>query len=76
MINDAINNKDNIMQIDLVLKMYNTKLFVTKSVGELIKGYEDPLLKLGKTLNKVKESMFSLTSGKNGTEWQRISINT
>lgn len=48
--------------LNSLLKLMNIKLFVTKTVGELISGYQDPLLKLAKTFepNIVKSDKFSL----------------
>ncbi len=45
-----------------MLGLFNVQLFLTKNVSQLISGYEDPLLNLGKIADpsKVKSSKFSL----------------
>lgn len=57
---------------------YGTTLFVTKTAGELINGYEDPLMKLAKQFlpSLIKDDKFSLVNGKNGTEWQNYTMMT
>lgn len=64
--------------VDATLKLYNESLFMTKTVGELISGYEDPLLKIAKKFlpQIVKDDKFSLINGKNGTEWQNYTMMT
>jgi hypothetical protein len=51
--------------INEIIRAYKTKLFVTKSVGELIRGYKDPLLSLAKLFvpSLVKDNKFSLLNG-------------
>ena len=47
--------------LNLLLKSTSTHLFVNKTVGQLLKGYEDPLLLVGKILsNSVKDTKFGL----------------
>ncbi|CAF0832075.1 unnamed protein product, partial [Brachionus calyciflorus] len=62
--------------LNLLLK--DTQLFETKTVGELISGYTDRLLELGKQFNpdKIKDDKFSLLNGRNGTEWQSYKMMT
>jgi len=51
--------------INIFFKLYGTKIFETKTVQELISGYKDPLLTLGKifTPNIVKDDTFSMING-------------
>lgn len=48
-------------------KFLGTELFLTKTVGELISGYKDPLLALGKMFlpEIIKDDKFSLINGVN-----------
>ena len=50
---------------DFFFKIFETNLFVTRSVGELISGYSDPLLGMASTLlaGIVKNDKFSLLNG-------------
>jgi hypothetical protein len=61
---------------NLLFDFLGTTLFVTKSVGELIAGYEDPLMALAKQFlpQLIKDDTFSLVNGKNGTEWQNYTM--
>jgi hypothetical protein len=58
--------------------LFGTELFVTKTVDELIAGYEDPLMALAKQFLPalIKDDKFSLVNGKNGTEWQNYTMMT
>jgi hypothetical protein len=51
--------------VNAMLKLFKTKLFVTKTAGELISGYEDPLMKMAKTFlpKVIKDDKFSLLNG-------------
>lgn len=52
------------MGVNTLIKILDVKLFFTKSVGQLIKGYDDPLMKLAKNfVPNVKEAQFSLING-------------
>jgi len=53
------------LAIDFVLKLLGTELFLTKTVGELISGYKDPLMTMAKTFlpGVVKDDEFSLLNG-------------
>jgi hypothetical protein len=64
--------------VNLILNGFKSKLFVTKTAGELISGYKDPLLVLAKTLlpNLIKDDEFSIINGKNGTTWQNYTMMT
>ncbi|CAF0832095.1 unnamed protein product [Brachionus calyciflorus] len=64
--------------VNTLLALLNTKLFVTKTAGELISGYSDPLMKLAKTFmpQVIKDDKFSLINGKNSTEWQNYTMMT
>ncbi|CAF0919380.1 unnamed protein product [Brachionus calyciflorus] len=64
--------------VNTLLAFLNTKLFVTKTAGELISGYNDPLMKLAKTFmpQVIKDEKFSLINGKNATEWQNYTMMT
>lgn len=61
-----------------ILNHLETKLIIKRSVKELISGYEDPLMELAQDYmpDFVKDNKFSLMNGKNGTEWQKIIINS
>lgn len=64
MINSIMKNDDSDFTatgINSLLNLQNIKLFVTKSVKELIAGYEDPLMKLAKNFGaNVTQTKFSL----------------
>jgi hypothetical protein len=61
--NDNENNLS-YLGVNALMKMLDIKLFVTKSIGQLVAGYEDPLMKLAKNfVPNVKESKFSLING-------------
>lgn len=51
--------------VNYLLDFLETRLFVTRSVGEIISGYNDPLMELAKmSMPKVvKDDKFSLMSG-------------
>ena len=51
--------------INGVFALFKTKLFIRKSVGEIISGYRDRLLKVAEYLvpGLVKEDRFSLLNG-------------
>jgi hypothetical protein len=51
--------------VDDLLRLFNTKLFLTKTVGELISGYQDPLMALAKLFlpEVIKDDKFSLING-------------
>lgn len=53
------------LAVDLLLKLFGTELFLTKTVGELISGYKDPLMAMAKTFLPavVKDDEFSLLNG-------------
>jgi len=50
---------------DFFIKLFNSQLFVNKTVGQLIQGYNDPLISLAYVLfpNLVKTDKFSLMNG-------------
>lgn len=50
-----------------MFQIFNVKLFISKTVNELITGYNDPLLNLGRMADpsKVKSNQFSLLNGVN-----------
>ena len=50
---------------DFFFKLLDTELFVTRTVGELISGYNDPLMDLANTFlpSLIKENKFSLMNG-------------
>jgi len=50
---------------DFFFKLLETELFVTRTVGELIYGYSDPLMDLANTFlpSLIKENKFSLMNG-------------
>lgn len=50
---------------DFFFKFFDTNLFVTRTVGELISGYNDPLMSLANTFlpSLIKEEKFSLMNG-------------
>lgn len=51
--------------INILFGLQNTQLFVTRTVGELVSGYTDPLLTLANTFapNLLKDPKFSLLNG-------------
>ena len=68
MIETAIKGKSKELEplaVDFVLKILNTKLFETKTAGELINGYKDPLMTLAKIFlpKIIKDDKFSLING-------------
>ena len=52
---------------DFFLKLLQTELFVSKTVGELIQGYDDPIITFAHVFLPalVKQDKFSLTNGVN-----------
>ena len=50
---------------DFFFKLLETDLFVTRTVGELISGYNDPLMSLANIFlpSLIKEEKFSLMNG-------------
>jgi hypothetical protein len=50
---------------NILLDTFKTKLFETKTVGELISGYADPLMTIAKVVlpNIIKDNKFSLLNG-------------
>ena len=71
MIEQTLKGKSKIIQPEAVnglLKMLKTKLFETKTVGQLIRGYKDPLMALAKIFlpNIIKDDKFSLLNGVSG----------
>lgn len=61
--NDNDNNLS-YLGVNALMKMLDIKLFVTKTIGQLINGYDDPLMSLAKNfVPNVKESKFSLMNG-------------
>ncbi|CAF1030388.1 unnamed protein product [Brachionus calyciflorus] len=61
-----------------VLNHLDTELFITRSIHELITGYNDPLMDLASTYmpSMIKGDTFSLMNGQNGTEWQSYVMRT
>jgi hypothetical protein len=59
--NGLVGSKTN----DFFFKLLDTELFVTRTVGELIYGYNDPLMDLANTFlpSLIKENKFSLMNG-------------
>ena len=52
---------------DFIFNMLNVQLFVTKTIREIIKGYDDELLRTAATFDseKVKSSIFYLMGNVN-----------
>jgi hypothetical protein len=75
LIEESIRNKMTFW-IQGMLNIMNVPLFKTKTVKELITGFEDPLLNMGKYAdpNKVKSSKFSLLNDRNGTINNNVTI--
>ena len=68
MIEQTLKGKSKIIQpeaVNSLLKMLKTKLFETKTVGQLIRGYKDPLMALAKIFlpHIIKDDKFSLLNG-------------
>lgn len=63
-----------------IMDILKIKPFVQVSVGQLLWGYEDPLLKLAKDVvpkeQKLPYEEFGLLYGKNGTSSDRVTVNT
>jgi hypothetical protein len=59
------NNIIEMMLTNELFKVLKTKLFISKTVKELISGYADPLMSMAHILspNKVKDDKFSLLNG-------------
>ncbi len=81
MIETSMHSKSKVIvpeMVNLILNGFGTKLFITKTVGELIAGYKDPLLTLAQTFlpNLIKSNEFSIINGKNGTTWQNYTMMT
>lgn len=59
--------------VNTLLAFLGTKLFETKTVGELISGYKDPLMELAKTFlpKIIKDDKFSLLNGVNLNKTKR-----
>jgi hypothetical protein len=51
--------------VNLLFAVFRIKMFVTKTVDELISGYVDPLLVAAKALGYVTDDTFSLLNGVN-----------
>ena len=51
--------------VDAVIRLFGSKLFETKTVGQLISGYNDPLMTIANILlpQVVKDKQFSLING-------------
>ena len=51
--------------VNLVINILYTKLFVTKTVGEIMSGYDDDIMYLASILDSdlVKSSKFSVLNG-------------
>ena len=64
--------------INILFGLYNTQLFVNRTIGELIAGYSDPLLSLVNTFSPglLKDGKFSLLNGKNGTPSENYTLLT
>ena len=64
MIENILKSKNilTILMINKLFKTLRTKLFITKTVKELLSGYEDPLMEMAHILNPnlVKDGKFSL----------------
>ncbi len=78
MIEDAIKGNTAKSMTNMVTLMMDTKLFITRTVGALMGGYEDTLLEMASQMvpEKVKSNVFSLMMGKNGTDNSKLTIMT
>ena len=65
MIEESIRGNIDSSTVDMITSVFDTKLFISRSIGQLISGYEDDLLEasLQFNQNKVKSNVFSLTMG-------------
>lgn len=66
MIESVLKGNHPVLTADLInvfLFAEGTKMFNTKTVEELISGYQDPLLKAAKALGYVTDDTFSLING-------------
>lgn len=78
LIEDSIKGNTEKSDVNLINAMSETRLFVQRSVGQLMSGYEDDLLSMAKQFmpDKVKSSTFSYLMGKNATVSDTFSIMT
>lgn len=58
------------MIANYMLKNLKVKLFITKTVGEILSGYDDPFMKIAKDLdpNLPQDGKFSLNYGVNSLD--------
>ena len=65
MVEDSIRGNTASSVVNVITSVFDTQLFVSRSIGQLIGGYEDDLLEasLQFNQNKVNSNVFSLTMG-------------
>lgn len=78
MIEDALHGNTDKSSVNLLTSMMSTRLFITRTVEQLISGYEDDLLDMAQYMmpDKIKSNIFSYTKGSNGTIKDQFSIRT
>lgn len=64
--------------VNLILKLTGAKIFIRKTVKELVSGYDDNLLKMVRFFrpNIIKTERFSVLNGRNGTAIENLTIST
>ncbi|CAF0919401.1 unnamed protein product [Brachionus calyciflorus] len=75
---DKITKMPGNLPANILFGYFETNLFISRSVQDIISGYYDPLMHLAKETypDKVKDDKFGLLLEKNGTEWQEFIIKT
>lgn len=78
MIENSLKGNADKSSINFVNSIMYTKLFIKRTVKQLLSGYEDDLLDMAKDMmpDKIKSNIFSITKGKNGTIKNQFSIRT
>jgi lysosome membrane protein 2 len=64
--------------VNLILKLTGAKLFIKKTVKDLVSGYDDSLFKMARFFrpNLIKTDKFSILNGRNGTAVENMTIST
>lgn len=78
MIEEAMRGVVDKSTVNFVYSMMETKLFLTRTVGQIMGGYEDDLLGMAMEMvpDKVKSNIFSMTDNQNGTITKQFTIKT
>lgn len=78
MMEDSIRGNADKSTINFVNSMMETRLFVKRTVGQLIHGYEDDLLSMAQDMfpDKVKSNVFTMAKNSDGTIGHQFTIDT